>query len=165
MKETWDINLRQFFYYLRVIFFSFEFVILLIALWIITQQPAFMEPIFTRISIEGEDFRYIAFVPLTIFMWIFWKSNELLFPSEDEKKILQKWKHYNKLKSHFYVTFLWAIFFASASLIAFFMKIQPNILLGFCVYVFSIIGIIYVALSVYFAKIRIKEIFLSAKDE
>lgn len=147
--------------YLLCIVISFEFLVLLVGVFLFTQQElvGFLS---SKISDNSELLKYVALVlPATSIFYVFRESRNLLFPKDDEKKVLQGWQDYWKLKIRFNIGLFYSITFALIGATALILGFKINEPVGFTLVLISVAGSSIVAASIYFALIRLSEIFRS----
>jgi len=146
--------------YIVATFISFEFVIIALALAIVLVWPNIITPVSSLLGDDAEVLKHIALLPSALAIWIFTESRKLLFPDEDNKRILQRWGDYWKWKIHFNVAIFYAVIFAGAGLISWALGVKANTATGFVLLLTSILGALIVALSVYLARITLSEILV-----
>lgn len=139
---------------------SFEFLVLLFGVFLFTQQElvGFLS---SKISDNMELLNYVALVPATSVVYVFRESRSLLFPEDDEKKVLQVWQDYWKWKICFNIGLFYSIIFALIGATAFIFGFKINEPVGFTLVFISVVGGSIVATSIYFAIIKLSEIFRS----
>ncbi|MGY2286707.1 hypothetical protein [Pseudomonas gingeri] len=153
------------FYYLRVFFLSVEACILAVGFlsWVYLGQQ--IQSFASSIAINDEALKYLMFLPAALAAWIFNEARVLLQDDSDTFKILVKWPDYWKLKSHLWVSLFYAVFFASLSLVPWIVKSGISSVGGLLIFTVSILGQLTVAISVYFARISIKEVVVNAESQ
>ncbi|MEK6760196.1 MAG: hypothetical protein AABY51_10535 [Deltaproteobacteria bacterium] len=144
--------------YLFCIVISSEFLVLLIGVFLFTQQEliGFLS---SKISDNSELLKYVALLPATLVVYVFKESKTLLFPKDDEKKVLQGWQDYWKLKIRFNIGLLYSITFAFIGVTALIFGFKINEPVGFTLVLISVAGGLIVVAHIYFAIIKLSEIF------
>ncbi len=149
--------------YILVTIVSVEFVIILLALAFIFVWPDIITSVSSLLGDSSDVLKHIALIPSALAIWVFSESRKLLFPDEDQNKILQKWDDYWKWRIHFNVGIFYALIFAAAGLIAWAMGAKVNNPIGFVILLSTVVGSLVVAFSVYMARITLSEILIDAK--
>jgi hypothetical protein len=150
--------------YLRTIIVSFEFLTILLGLAVSLYFPVELEALAKNIISEDEIVKYLTLLPSAFFIWTIKEAIALLFPNEKYVKVLHNWKDYWRLRIHFYVSVFYSLFFAVVGILVWIMGYKINEANGFLFLVSSVVGGFIVVSSVYFAKIRQKEILLKNSD-
>lgn len=91
------------------------------------------------------------------------EARVLLQEDKETIRILTGWEDYWKLKAHTWASLGYAVLFAFMSLIPWVAKSGIGTGTGLLLFVASIIGQLSLAISVYAARIRVKEIIAHAK--
>lgn len=121
------------------------------------------ESLATSLSLNDEVLKYLMLMPTALAVWIINETRVLLQEDKETIRILTDWEDYWKLKAHTWVSFGYAVVFAFMSLIPWAVKSGISTGTGLLLFVASIIGQLFLAISVYAARIRVKEIIAHAK--
>lgn len=152
----------RFIYTLRVFFISFEALVLAGACWIWLAFATEFQRFAASLVLDPEVLKYLGLASLGIAVWIINECRSLLQEDAESARLLTKWEDYWRLKVHFWVAIIYAVIFA---LLAILSVIAKSWLLSggglFCL-MFSLLGILVVAFSVYAARIQVKEILVHA---
>lgn len=152
----------MFVYWLRVLFISFEAVILLLALviWLVFNPE--LEAVAAVLTLNEDFLKYMFVAPVAVGLWIVNESRLLLQEDKETIKILTLWPEYRLLKAHVWVGLLYALIFAALSLIPWAAKSGVSSGTGLLLFLAAITGQFTVAASIYAARIKIKEIIVHA---
>ncbi len=101
-------------------------------------------------------------MPTALAVWIIKETRVLLQEDKETICILTSWEDYWKLKAHTWTSLGYAVVFALMSVISWVAKSEIGIGTGLLLFVASIVGQLSLAISVYAARIRIKEIIAPA---
>lgn len=101
---------------------------------------------------------YVMLAPLGLAVWIFLEIRNLLQEDAKTANILTGWDGYWKLKTHTTVTIIYATMFVFTSLIPWCTEFTLAGRVGFLLFIISLTGQLIVALSIYNARIRLKEV-------
>ena len=152
----------MFLYWLRVLFISFEALILLFALmvWLVFRPQ--LEAAASVLTLNDEFLKYMFVAPVAVGLWVANESRLLLQEDKDTIKILTGWPEYRLLKTHIWIGLLYAMLFAAVSLVPWAAKSGVSSGTGLLLFVVAIVGQFIVAASVYAARIKVKEIIVHA---
>ncbi len=117
----------------------------------------------TSLSLNDEVLKYLMLMPTALAVWIINETRVLLQEDKETIRILTNWEDYWKLKVHTWVSFGYAVVFAFMSLIPWAVKSGISTGTGLLLFVASLLGQLFLAISVYAARIRLKEIIAHAK--
>lgn len=150
-------------YLLRVVLVSVE-AFVLAATWLAFSYfvNAF-ESLATSLSLNDEVLKYLMLMPAALAVWIINETRVLLQEDNETVRILTGWGGYWKLKAHTWISFGYAVVFASMSLIPWAAKSGIGTGTGLLLFIASIVGQLSLAIGVYAARIRVKEIIAHAK--
>jgi len=151
-------------YWLRVFLISFEFLIVVISVFLVNVYGETINALIKEIQINDEILKWLMFVPAGLFVWSFSKAKLLLFPDGHFSKILHKWPDYRKLKIHFWVAIIYSVLFLIASLLPLFIKDGLNTGTGFIVFFCGLVGESIVAFCIYLAQIAVDEILIHTES-
>lgn len=146
-------------YFFRVFFVSFEMLTLISAITLMIRFDEVATLFAQELTFNVEIIKYLALLPFGIFIWIAKESKELMFAEKENTKLLVNWPDYWRFKTHIYVTLIFALIFVVTSNIPWFLKAGISDGKGLILFFFSIIGILIVAIHVFFAQLKVKEIF------
>jgi hypothetical protein len=144
---------------LRSIFISPEFLVVIAGVALACVFPRECIWISQRISQQPELLKYAWLLPAGLVAYDLNVAKSILLPDADKKMLLQGWQRYWELKSTTTVGVLYGFGFAVAGLVtmAFDWKVpashQSATLLT------AVIGAVAVAASLFYAQIRIEELF------
>ena len=147
--------------YFKVVILSFEFIILLIGVVILFFWPELAITLSRNFSDSSEFLKYIALVPSFLAVWVFTESRKLLFPEEDQIKILQSWPDYWKWKIRFIVGLSYSVLYAAMGFAVWALGYKFTEPKGFILMATSLAGQFVVVLSVYVARIKQSEILVN----
>jgi len=149
-------------YWLRVVVISFEFLIVIISVFLINVYGEMLNPLIKEIQINDEVLKWLMLLPAGLLGWSFVQTQSLLFPDGEFAKILHMWPSYSKLKIHCVVGLIYAVLFLIIGLFPLFIKDSLNTAAGFIMLFCGVAGESVVALSIYSAQISVKEIAMRA---
>lgn len=121
------------------------------------------ESLATSLSLNEEVLKYLMLMPTALAVWIINETRVLLQEDKETVRILTDWMDYWKLKVHTWVSLGYAVVFAFMSLIPWAAKSGIGTGTGLLLFVASILGQLSLAISVYAARIRVKELIAHAK--
>lgn len=151
-------------YFLQVIVVSVE-ALVLTGTWLTLEYFGIeIESFAKSLSLNDEILKYLMLMPIALAAWIINEIRVLLQEDKESIRILTEWDDYWKLKAHTWVSFGYAVVFAFMSLIPWVVKSGISSGFGLLLFVASIIGQLFLAISVYAARIRVKEIIAHAKS-
>lgn len=150
--------MAKFFYFLRVLLFSPELLIILGAMLINDYFPNTVESVVSTITINENLVSYLMLAPLGLAVWILLEIRNLLQEDNATTNILTDWSDYWRLKTHTRVTIIYAVIFGLISLVPWCSEFVLKSRIGFLLFITSLLGQLCVALSLYNARIRVKEI-------
>ena len=90
----------MFLYWLRVLFISFEALILMLAVMVWLVFRAELEAAASVLTLNEEFLKYVFVAPVAVGLWIVNESRLLLQEDKDTIKILTGWPEYRLLKTH-----------------------------------------------------------------
>lgn len=150
-------------YFFQVIVVSVE-ALVLTGTWLTLEYfGTEIESFATSLSLNDEILKYLMLMPIGLAAWIINEIRVLLQEDKESIRILTEWDDYWKLKAHTWVSFGYAVVFAFMSIIPWIVKSGISSGFGLLLFVASIIGQLFLAISVYAARIRLKEIIAHAK--
>lgn len=145
-------------YLLRVVLISGEAIILTSTLLVFSRFEIELKSLATSLSLNDEILKHLMFMPIALAAWIIIEIRALLQEDKETIRILTDWENYWKLKVHTWTSLGYAVVFAFMSLTPWVVKSGIGTGTGLLLFIASIIGQLYLAISVYAARIRIKEI-------
>lgn len=150
-------------YVLRVIFVSIE-ALLLAGTWLaFVSFGGELESLATSLSLNEEVLKYLMLLPTALAAWIINETRVLLQEDKETIRILTDWTDYWKLKTHTWASLGYAVLFAFMSLLPWVAKSGIGTGTGLLLFVASLVGQLTLAVSVYAARIRVKELIAHAK--
>lgn len=150
-------------YLLRVVLVSVE-ALVLVSTWLVFS--CFLrefESLAASLSFNDEVLKYLMLMPAALAVWIINETRVLLQEDKETVRILTAWEGYWKLKAHTWASLGYAVVFAFMSLIPWVAKSGIGTGTGLLLFVASIFGQLSLAIGVYAARIRVKEIIAHAK--
>lgn len=123
-----------------------------------TETQTFAE----SLALNDEVLKYLMLLPAVLAVWVINETRVLLQEDKETVRILTDWPDYWKLKTHTWVSLGYAVVFACMSLIPWVAKSGIGTGVGMLLFLTSIIGQLCLAISVYAARIRVKEIIAHA---
>lgn len=151
-------------YLLRVIFVSFEALVLVGAWWVFVKFSSQLDSLAASISLNEEVLKYLMLLPAALAAWIFNEARVLLQEDKETICILTAWPDYWKLKAHAYACLIYAVLFVFMSLMPWLVKSGIGTGIGLLLFIVSLIGQFSLAVSIYAARIRLKEIIVCVKS-
>jgi len=142
----------------RRLIISPEFVVILVATSLICTEPAWLIEISNKLHSVPDGVRYIAIIPVGVFVWCIQQSRVILFPAEDTKGILLEWPKFNALKNRVLLGILFQLVFSISSLGAWFMSPSFDNPTAVVVLVMAIVGSLVCAGTFYLASMVASEI-------
>lgn len=146
-------------YVARVIFVSFEMTILLACWLLISNFESDTNNLAAALNINEELVKYLILLPIGLIGWIVKEAKDLVFADAENAKQLINWPDYWKLKVHIYVGLIFAVVFFIISAIPWLSKNGISNGKGLVLFIAGLMGTVWVAASIYFAQISVKEIF------
>lgn len=150
-------------YLLRVILVSVEALVLAGTWLTFVYFLSEFESLATSLSLNDEILKYLMLLPTALAAWIINETRTLLQEDKETIRILTDWTDYWKLKAHTWVSLGYAVLFAFMSLIPWATKSGIGTGTGLLLFVASLVGQLSLAIGVYAARIRVKEIIAYAK--
>lgn len=150
-------------YLLRVALVSVETLVLAGAWLAFLYFGSEFESLATSLSLNDEVLKYLMLMPAALAVWIINEARVLLQEDKETVRILTDWEDYWKLKAHIWASLGYAVVFAFMSLIPWAAKSGIGTGTGLLLFGASIAGQLSLAISVYAARIRVKEIIAHAK--
>lgn len=148
-------------YGLRVALLSFEALILSLIPASIYYLADNIEKFSSGLSINDEVMKTILLLPLVLSAWIINELRQLLIEDKDTTKILTAWPDYWRLKAHVHTSLIYMVIFAILSLLPWGIEDGLKSGTGLIIFATSLLGQLILALNVYNARIRIREIISS----
>lgn len=153
----------RYLYGLRVILISVEALVLALGWLVWTYFASQLHELASSLTLNGEVLKYLMLLPTALAVWVFNEVRGLLQEDKDMIQLLVKWPDYWRLKTHAWVSLIYAVVFACMSLFPWVAKSGISNGSGMLLFVTSIIGQLSLAISVYVARITLKEIVAHAK--
>ena len=153
----------RFLYGLRVALISVEALVLAFG-WLAWKCLApQLQEISGSLALNDEILKYLMLLPTALAVWVFNEARGLLQEDKETIQLLVKWPDYWKLKAHVWVSLIYAVVFACMSLLPWVEKSGISTGGGMLLFVTSIIGQLSLTISVYVARITLKETIVHAK--
>lgn len=142
-------------YAARVIFLSFEMIIVMASWLLISNFETQATNLAHLLNINEEIVKYLMLLPMAICAWTIKEAKDLVF---SEVKQLVNWPDYWRIKIHIYTCFFYAAIFFSMSVIPWLSKTGISDGRGLILFSSGVAGCMWVAGSIYFAQMSVKEI-------
>lgn len=153
----------RYLYGLRVALISVEAIVLALGWLAWTYLAPQLHDFASSLALNDEVLKYLMLLPTALAVWVFNEVRGLLQEDKDTIQLLVKWSDYWRLKVHAWVSLIYAVVFACMSLLPWGAKSGISTGSGMLLFVTSIIGQLSLAISVYVARITLKEIVAHAK--
>lgn len=150
-------------YLLRVVLISVEALVLAATLLAFSYFGREFESIAASLVLNDEVLKYLMLMPAALAVWIINETRVLLQEDKETVRILTGWDDYWKLKTHAWFSLGYAVVFAFMSLIPWAAKSGIGTGTGLLLFTASIVGQFSLAIGVYAARIRVKEIIAHTK--
>lgn len=150
-------------YVLRVTFLSIEALVLMATTlgWVSYQKE--FQAIASSLEVDSEMLKYLMFLPTGLAVWIFNEVRVLLQEDKETIRILTEWEDYWRLKVHTWLSLFYALVFAVLSLLPWVFKGGISTGIGLLLFIASIVGQSSLAVSIYTARIGLKEMIAHVK--
>lgn len=146
-------------YYLKVFFISFEFFVVLFFLFLYSWFNIEITEFIKNMKFNDKAFEWLILYPISLTVWILKDGIGVLFPDEKTNVILHKWPDYWMLKAHFNVGVFYAICFTILC-VAVWLSNKILTASGATIFIACTVSLSIVALSLYNAKVRIREFLI-----
>jgi hypothetical protein len=146
-------------YFLRVVIVGFEFLILLLMAGCLLHFVHQVEMLVGMVRLNDEFKKFLILLPVTIFVWIVKEARDFVFLESEFAAALVNWPDYEKFKLHVYVSLAYAVIFLLVSITPWVSKYDLLDGVGAVLFVGGVLGNFWVAGSIYFSQISMKEIF------
>lgn len=150
-------------YVLRIGLVSVEALILASAWLAFSYFNSQFQAFAASLALNDEVLKYLMLLPAALAVWVINETRVLLQEDKETVRILTDWPDYWKLKTHTWISLGYAVVFAFMSLIPWAAKSGISTGIGMLLFLASIVGQLCLAISVYAARIRVKEIIAHAK--
>lgn len=151
-------------YFLRVAFISVEAFLISVSGLVWYHFPTDINHLAVTIALNDEVLKYLMAVPIGLAIWVANELRQLLHEDKATTRILVGWPDYWKLKLHLWVSLAYAGFFVCLSVAPWVVRDGISTGIGFLLFLTSIIGQFSLALSVYAARLRVKELLANGPD-
>lgn len=111
----------------------------------------------TQLAVEDEVMKFIVLLPLALSAWIINELRQLLIEDKEITKVLVAWPDYWRLKATVHVSLFYMVIFSLMSLTPWLIKGGIKSGLGLILFSASLIGQLILSLSVYNARINLRE--------
>lgn len=145
-------------YIFRVSFVSIEALVLACTWLAFRYFISDFQALASSIEVNDEALKYLMLLPTALAGWVINEARVLLQEDKETVRILTNWPDYWKLKTHTWITLGYAVVFAIMSLIPWVAKSGIGTGTGMLLFLASIVGQLCLGMSVYDARIRVKEI-------
>lgn len=152
-------------YYVRVIFVSFEALILIGGAFTYQWYMPELKSIAAAISLDPELLKWLPLAPAGIAAWVVRETTALLQQDDHTVKTLTSWSDYWRLKAHVWVSIVYAFVFAAMGLAPLALKQSTNSAEGLLLLVTSVVGQIAVAVSLLNARFVVKEFVVRVRKD
>lgn len=102
--------------YLRSIFISVEFAVLILCFYVAWAHPPVVAKMNSLIAKGADPIKWLSAVPAAVLVWSMGTVRKLRFPEKDRKSLLQNWPEYWKLCVVVNVALGFALLFTAAGL-------------------------------------------------
>jgi Na+-transporting NADH:ubiquinone oxidoreductase subunit NqrB len=118
-----------------------------------------------RIGHQAELLKYLGLLPTGLMVYDSTIVKSILLPEADKSTILQSWQLYGNLKCGTVVALLYGIAFVVAGMAALLFNWQRPAPSQSALLITSIVGALTVSGTLYFAQIRIEELFREHRSQ
>lgn len=150
-------------YFVRVTLVSVEALVLVGAWLAFTYFSSELQAIAASLALNDEALKYLMLLPTALAVWVINETRVLLQEDKETVRILTDWPDYWKLKIHTWVSLGFAVVFVCMSLVPWATKSGIGTGVGLLLFLASIVGQLCLAVGVYAARIRVKELIAHAK--
>jgi len=154
----------RYLYGLRVALVSVEALVLALGCLVWAYLADQLHGFAGSLALNEEVLKYLMFLPTALAVWVFNEIRGLLQEDKDTIQLLINWAGYWRLKAHAWVSLFYAVLFTFISLLPWVTKSGISTGSGMLLFVTSIIGQLSLAISIYLARISLKEIVAHAKS-
>jgi len=151
-------------YILRVLFISFEFLILLIGLSLNLYFQKNIDHIVQLFELNSEFLKYIIVAPFALLVFIFNDVRSMLVGDKDSTRVLAEWNDYWMLKTHTAINLTYTMIFLVISVVPWFTKLGINDGRNLLFFVTGLCGLLISARDIYAANIRVKELIANIRN-
>lgn len=145
-------------YFLRVLVVSVEALVLATSWVCATYFHGALQGFAASLALNEEVLKYLLLLPAGVAAWVANECRMLLQEDKETIRTLTSWPDYWKLKAHVWVSLIYAALFAGISMIPWTAKSGISTGFGLLIFLTSLVGQLYLAIAVYAARIRAKEI-------
>lgn len=135
-----------------------EFVVVLVAAFFVYLEPEWVIAVSELLGSAPDGVKYIAIVPVGLFIWCIRQSRQILFPSEDVKGILQEWPRFSTLKTRVLLGVFYQVLFSISGVGAWLASPNLSSPTAVVFLAMAIIGSFVGAVTFYLASIMVREI-------
>ncbi|MEL4429363.1 hypothetical protein [Shewanella mangrovisoli] len=150
-------------YYLRVFFFSYEFVFLIFSAAIYILFGEFLEKHFLEVSINQDALKWAMLFPVSISGWTLKDGIGVIFPDDKTSKILHEWPDFWRLKAHFNIGIMNSIIYLLPCMAVWFIDGLSKFDGAWFFFMFAV-AVSINAFSFYTAKIGIRSALIRANE-
>lgn len=144
---------------LRYAFVSPEFLVCLSGLVLYVFFPEPLIWLSRRISDQSELLKYLGLLPIGLFVYDTTVVKTILMPDGDKKSIFQSWGYYSDIKLACIIGLLYAVLFGIVGVSCLLFDWKAAAAYQSACLLTSIAGALMVSATLYFAHIKIEELF------
>ena len=150
--------MNKLFYFLRVFFISFEFLLLLVGAVFYFNMEKLIGNFVFSLPFNSEFTNWLIIVPAGLFVWILKEVNSLLVGDKEAIRVLAGWSDYWMLKVHTSVNLIYSFIFLFFSILPVSMNEWFKNIKFVIFFAIGFSGLLISARDIYFANIRVKEL-------
>lgn len=149
-------------YFLRVLLFGFEALLISLAALIWRLYGDRLGAFAATVALNDEMLKTLMALPILLAAWVLNELRHLVQEDKATARFLIRWPDYWKLKTHLWVSVIYAVVFACISIAPWVVKAGITTGIGLVLFLTSILGQLILAASVYAARMRVKELLAEA---
>jgi hypothetical protein len=143
----------------RYVFVSPEFLVIVAGLAFCVLFPTQSVWVSARIGAQSDLLKYFGLLPIGLVVYDSTVVKSALMPDADKRSSFQKWEHYYDFKLGCIVALVYAVIFGITGIACFFFDWNTSMAHQSAFLLTSIVGALTVSATLYFAHIRIEELF------
>jgi hypothetical protein len=147
---------------LRPVFVSLECLVCIAGIAAYHYFPHYFAWLTERIGQEADLLRYFGLLPLVLVPYDSARLRAILLPAADKRAILQHWERYGQFRYTCIIGFIYGIVFAAAGIISLLLSWKIAAACQSALLATSLTGALTVAGTLFFASIKIEELFRQA---
>ena len=144
---------------MRYVFVSPELLVCVSGLALFVFLPEQFVWLSERIGTQAELLKYFGLLPVGLFVYDSTVAKGILMPDSDKRGYFQKWEDYEDFKSGCMVALCYAGFFGATGVACLLFDWKTPLALQSAFLLTSIVGALTVSATLYFAHIKIEELF------